>query len=94
MANLVALLFVVFAVVLGIGACWVIAANGAAHPVVNDTFGNAPSAEIQEHNAGSTGIAVSTMPVLYICFFVLVGVVLVAGFAWLWKTGKSKASKY
>jgi uncharacterized membrane protein len=94
MANLVALLLVVFAVVAGIGLCWAIAASGAAAPTSEDTFGNGPPADTVAHNADTEGLAVSTMPVMYIVFFILVGVVMVAGFAWMWKVGRSKPSRY
>jgi hypothetical protein len=94
MANLVALIFVIMVLVLGIGACWAITANGAATTAPTDTFGHRASNETIQQNNASTSVAVETMPVLFIGFFVLICVVLVAAFAWLWKTGKSKASKY
>jgi len=94
MGNVVALLFVAFVVVLGIGACWAITANGAATDTPTDTFGNTPPADTVAHNADSSGLAVATMPVLLVAFFIIVCVVLVAGFAWLWNTGKSKPSRY
>lgn len=94
MGNLLTLIFVVLVIVLGIGACWAITANGAATATTTDSFGDAPPAQstTQSEAAGST--AVATMPVLLIGFFVMICVILVASFAWLWNTGKSKASKY
>ena len=94
MANIVAMIFVVMVIVLGIGTCWAITANGAATPSSTDTFGDAPPVLAQGQNAASSDVAVATMPVIYIAFFIMICVVLVAGFAWLWKSGKSKASKY
>ena len=94
MANIVALIFVIFVLVLGIGACWAIAASGSATNTPVDTFGDTPPADTVTQNEVSSGLAVASMPVLLIGFFVMICVVLVAAFAWLWKTGKSKASKY
>jgi hypothetical protein len=94
MANLIALIFVVFVLVLGIGTCWAITANGAATATSTDTFGDHPSAQTIAQNNASSTTAVKTMPVLFIGFFIMICVILVAAFAWLWKTGKSKASKY
>jgi disulfide bond formation protein DsbB len=94
MANLVALIFVVLVLVLGIGACWAITANGAATTTSTDTFGDHPPTDTIHQNNASSGTAVKTMPVLLIGFFVMICVILVAGFAWLWGAGKSKASKY
>ena len=94
MANLVAIIFVVMVMVLGIGACWVIAANGSATSTPTDTFGNTPPANTVTHNTASSGLAVASMPVLIIAFFIMICVILVAAVAWLWKTGTSKASKY
>ena len=94
MTNLVAMILVIFAIVIGIGACWAIAANGAVAPDSTDTFGDAPPADTVYQSAASSEIAVATMPVLAISFFIVICVILVASFAWLWKTGKSKASKY
>jgi predicted small integral membrane protein len=94
MANLVAMIFVVLVMVLGIGACWVIAANGATSGTATDTFGNTPSADTVAQDAAASDLAVKSMPVLLIAFFIMVCVILVAAFVWLWKTGKTKASKY
>jgi phage-related minor tail protein len=94
MGNMIALILVAFVIVLGIGACWAITANGAAAGTATDTFGNTPPADTIAHDGESSGLAVATMPVMLIAFFVLVCVILVAGFAWLWNTGKSKASRY
>lgn len=94
MGNVAALLLVVMVIVIGIGACWAITANGAATGTATDTFGNAPSAEVQAHNTDSSGVAIATMPILLIAFFIMICVVLVAAFAWLWNTGKSKAGGY
>jgi uncharacterized membrane protein YqiK len=94
MGNLIALIFVVLVIILGIGACWAITANGASTAPAQDTFGNkAPASAIQQGNE-SASLAVKTMLVLLIAFFIMVCVILVAGVAWFWKTGKSKASKY
>jgi len=94
MGNLTALIFVVMVLVLGIGACWAITANGAATAPPTDTFGNrAPDQTIEQDNA-SARVSVQTMPILFIAFFVVVCAVLVAGAVWLWKSGKSKSSKY
>lgn len=94
MGNMIPLIFVIFVVVLGIGACWAIAASGAATDTPTDTFGNTPPADTVAQNQQSSGVAVATMPVLLIAFFIMVCVVLVAGFAWLWNTGKTKVSGY
>jgi hypothetical protein len=94
MGNLIALIFVMFVIVLGIGACWAITANGASAPVQTDTFGETPPADTMERNNESADLAVATMPVGLIAFIVMICVILVAAFAWLWKTGRSKPSKY
>lgn len=94
MVNLVALIFVVMVMVLGIGACWVIAGSGSATAAPTDTFGDKPPADTQDQNTASSNVAVATMPIMYIGFFIMICIVLVAGFAWLWKSGKSGASKY
>ena len=94
MGNLVALIFVVMVIVLGIGACWVITASGASTPTTVDTFGDTPPATSMIQNNASAGVAVESMPVLFIGFCIMICVLLVAAFAWLWKAGRSKASKY
>ena len=94
MVNLLALILLAFVVVLGIGACWAITANGAATGPMTDSFGNAPPAEISQHNGQSSAVAIATMPAAYIGFFVIICIVIAAAFAWLWKTGRSKPSKY
>lgn len=94
MANLVAMIFVVLVLVLGIGACWAITASGSATTTPTDTFGNTPPTDTVAHNAASSGLAVASMPALFIAFFIMICVILVAAIAWLWKTGTSKASKY
>ena len=94
MANLIALIFVVMVIVLGIGASWAIVANGSANTAPTDTFGNKPPAAAMNQDNASAKMAVATMPLMYIAFFIMICVVLVAAMAWLWKTGKSKASKY
>jgi len=94
MANLIAMMFVVLVMVLGIGACWAIAASGAATTTPTDTFGDTPPADTTTQNTAASSLSVASMPILMIAFFVMVCVVLVSAFAWLWKTGKSKASKY
>lgn len=94
MGNLLTLIFVILVIVLGIGACFAIVASGSATPAPTDTYGDkAPDSVLQQNNQ-SAHVAVSTMPIIFIAFFIMVCVVLVAAFAWLWKTGKSKASKY
>lgn len=94
MANLTALFFVVLVIVLGIGACWVITANSATMTTPTDTFGENPPSTTTDHNTASSELAVSSMPVVMVGFFVMVCVILVAVFAWLWKSGKSKPSRY
>lgn len=94
MGNVTALIFVVLVIVLGIGACWAITASGSSTTAPQDTFGDKPSASTIQQNNASANMAVKTMPVMFISFFIMVCVILVAAFAWLWKTGKSKASKY
>lgn len=94
MANLIALLFVAFVIVIGIGSCWVITASGSATPVATDTFGNTPSSTAMIQDNQSSGMAVAAMPTLFISFFVMVCVILCAGMVWLWKTGKTKVSGY
>lgn len=94
MGNLLALIFVMMVIVLGIGACWAIAANGAAIPIQNDTFGDGPPADAIAQNEAASHTAVTTMPVLLIGFIIMICVILVASVAWFWKTGTSKASKY
>lgn len=94
MANLVAMIFVVLVMVFGTGACWMIAASGSATKTPVDTFGDKPPADTISQNTASSSLAVASMPVLVIAFFIMVCVILVAAFAWLWKTGKSKASGY
>jgi hypothetical protein len=94
MANLIAGIFVIMVIVLGIGACWAIAASGAATPTPTDSFGDTPPAATVAQNAASSDLSVASMPILIIAFFIMICVVLVAAFSWLWKTGKSKASKY
>ena len=94
MANLVAMIFVVFVIVLGIGACWAITANGATTTAATDTFGNKPPAQAITQDNASSKLATSGMPILYIAFFIMICVILTAAMAWLWKTGKSKPSKY
>ena len=70
MANLVAMIFVVMVIVLGIGACWAITASGSATPTSTDTFGNTPPADTIAHNSDSSGLAISAMPVVFIAFFI------------------------
>jgi hypothetical protein len=94
MGNLTALIFVVMVLVLGIGACWAITANGASTTPPTDTFGNRASNQTIDQNNASAHLSVQTMPIVFIAFFIMICVVLVAGVAWLWKSGKSKASKY
>lgn len=95
MGNLIALIFVVLVLVLGIGACWAITANGASMAPTTDTFGNMASNQSLDQDNASARVAVQTMPLAsYIAFFVMICVILAAAVAWFWKTGKSKASKY
>lgn len=94
MANLIALIFVVLVIVLGIGTCYVIVANGASTTTSVDTFGDNPPADTVTQNEVSSSFAVASMPILFIGFFIMICVILVAAIAWLWKTGKSKASAY
>ena len=94
MGNLTTLIFVAFVIVLGIGTVWVIAANGSMSTTPVDTFGDTPPAQAMVQNNASADMAVKTMPMLLIAFIIMVCVILVAAFAWFWKTGNSKASKY
>ena len=94
MANLIVMIFVVMVMVLGIGACWAIAASGSSSATPVDTFGAQPPADTVSQSDAASTLSVATMPVLVIAFFIMICVILVASFAWLWKTGKSKASKY
>ena len=94
MGNLISLLFVVLVMVLAIGAVYAITASGSAMDAPTDTFGNTAPAQTVAQNENSSNIAVQTLPVIFIAFFIMICVVLAAGFAWFWKTGKSKASSY
>ena len=94
MANLVALIFVILVVVIGIGSVFAITANGAATTPAKDTFGNTAPISVIQHNNESSNLAVKTTPTIFIVFFVMICVVLVAAIAWLWKTGKTKPSGY
>ena len=94
MGNLIALILVIMVIVLGVGACWAITANGAATASASDSFGNTAPVSTINQNEQSSSVAVGTMSVLLIPFIILICVLLVSGFAWLWATGKSKASKY
>lgn len=94
MGNLIALILVVLVIVMGIGAVFAITANGAATTPATDTFGDTASPDTIAHNNQSSGLAVASMPVMFIVFFIMICVVLVAAVVWLWKTGKSKSSGY
>jgi hypothetical protein len=93
MASLLGLIFVVFVVVFGIGACWMIAANGNSQLPATDSFGNqAPATSIAQQGAASD-LATSTMPILPVVFIIVVCVIIVSAAMWLWKTGTSKTGK-
>lgn len=94
MGNLLSFIFVVLVMIIGIGACWAIAASGSSTTATTDTYGDHPPAATIQQNNASASMAVKTMPVLFIGFFVMICVILAAAVAWLWKTGKSKPSKY
>lgn len=89
-----AMLFVVFIIVLGIGSIWAITANGAATGPVTDSFGNAPPNNTIEQDNASAALAVDTMVIAPFAFIIAVCVVLVIAVAWLWKTGSNKKGKY
>ena len=89
-----AMIFVIFIIVLGLGACWAITAQGASAGPITDSFGNRPpNATIEQDNASSS-FAVATMPVMYMAFFIAVCVVLVISLVWLWKNGHYQKGKY
>jgi len=94
MSGPLAMILVVLVIVIGIGAAWAITGQGAATAPVKDTFGNTQSPAVINQSNQSAGLAVATMPTIYIAFIIAVCVVLVMAFAWLWKTGKSKPQKY
>jgi hypothetical protein len=94
MGNLLTLIFVMLVIVLGIGACWAITANGAATTAPSDTFGQKPPAQAMNQDNASARTATATMPVLLIGFIIMICVILVASVAWFWNVGKSKPSKY
>ncbi len=89
-----AMILVIFVIVLGIGACWAITGQAASTGPVEDTFGENQNPEIIEQANGTAGVAIETMPLVYLPFAVGVCAVLVIAFAWLWKTGRSKPEKY
>jgi len=91
MSSPLAMILVVFIIVLGIGACWAITGQGASTGPVQDSFGNT---QISNQSNESAALAVATMPVMYMAFIIAICVVLVIAFAWMWKTGKTKPSKY
>jgi hypothetical protein len=89
-----AMILVVLIIVMGIGAAWAITAQGAATTPIQDSFGNTATANVINQTNQSAGLAVATMPVVYIAFIIVVCVVLVVAFVWLWNTGKNKKGKY
>jgi hypothetical protein len=89
-----AMIFVVLIIVIGIGAAWAITAQGASTAPIHDSFGNTQTTDVINQTNATSGFAVSTMPVLYIAFIIVVCVVLVVAFVWLWNTGKNKKGKY
>jgi hypothetical protein len=89
-----AMIFVVLVIILGIGSVWAITARGASAGPITDSFGNTQNASIIAQNNQTAGIAVSTMPIIYLAFIIAVCVVIVIGLVWLWNTGKSKSGKY
>jgi hypothetical protein len=93
MANLLALIFVVFIIGFGVTACWAITANGAAHQTTMDSFGDQPPAASIAQDNQSAGVATSTMPILSVIFIIGVCVVIVSAVAWLWKSGGGKSGK-
>ena len=93
MANLLGLLFVALVVVFGMGACWMIAANGNSQSPTADSFGNTPPNSSINQSGQASGFSTSTMVILPIIFIIVVCVVIVAAIVWLWKTGNAKSGK-
>lgn len=94
MNSPLAMILVVLVIVLDIGAIWAITGQKASTAPMQDSFGNTQPAPIINQTGESAGFAVATMPIIYMAFIIAVCVVLVASFAWLWRTGKSKPNKY
>ncbi|MCK9591446.1 MAG: hypothetical protein M0Q91_05485 [Methanoregula sp.] len=94
MNGLLAMLFVVLIIVLGLGASWAITANGAATGPSTDTFGNTPPASTIEQDNASASLAVALMPIGTFAFIIAVCVVLVIAIVWLWKSGHNTKGKY
>jgi hypothetical protein len=92
--NLLAMFLVVLIIVLGLGACWAITAQGSATGPVTDSFGNTPPASTMTQDNKSVALAVATMPIGLIPFIIAICAILVIAFIWFWKTGHTKASKY
>ena len=89
------MIFVVLCIVLTIGSVWGITAQGSTNYVTTDTFGNPRDAGTINHTSNISGaLAISTMPLMYVVFFLAVCVVLVMVFAWLWNIGHTHESKY
>jgi cytochrome bd-type quinol oxidase subunit 1 len=93
MANLLALIFVVFVIGFGVSACWAITANGASQHPTTDTFGNQPSNTAIQQDNQSSNLATSTMPILVIIFIIAVCATIAAVVIWLWKTGNGQTGK-
>ncbi len=85
-----AMIFVVFVIVLGIGACWGITAQGSATDPLQDSFGDSPADTIVQQDSKLAGLAVTTMPVSSIAFLISICVVLAIAFVWFWKNGHPK----
>lgn len=89
-----AMIFVVFVIVLGVGSVWAITAQGASTGPVSDSFGNTPPNNSIIQDNQSAGIAVATMPLGIMAFFIAICAVIAIGAVWLWNTGKGKSGKY
>lgn len=94
MPSVAAMIFVIMIVVLGIGSCWAITAQGAANGPQVDTFNNSVNATYLSHvTTISTPFGISSMVVTYIPFFLAVLVLISMVFAWLWKAGHGTQSQ-
>jgi hypothetical protein len=89
-----AMIFVIFVIALGFGACWVITAQGSAAEPMQDSFGNTPDPDLTTQSEIGSGLAIGIMPILPMAFMVAVCVVLVIAFLWFWQNGRYKTSKY
>ena len=94
MSNLTAMFLVVMVIVIGIGACWAITANGSTTGINSDSFGNTPPASTIHQDNATGDLATKTMVISYLPFFIAICVIIVSAIAWLYSTGKSKGAKY